>query len=145
MRQLKADKFPIVIPYSEPEIEELLKKELKQYQGKPFYCKALGVDVSVTRKSIEETAYNCKFNRRAAELALCLPDVIKNAKIKELHLPTKSNKQKKHFHFTEIAILTCNLKGKGIAKLVVGFKDNGEVVEYSITNFQPNVTSQFID
>lgn len=63
----------------------------------------------------------------------------------QLHLPTRSIKQIKQFHFNEIAILTCNLKGKGIANLVIGFKDNGEAVGYSITNFQPNVTSHFID
>lgn len=145
MRRIKPETPKIYIPYSEEGIEEVVKKQLKQYQGKHFYCKALGVNVSVTRKSIDETAHNCRNNRRSAELALCLPEIIEKAKIKQLHLPTKSNQQKKHFHFKEIAILVCNLKGKGIAKLVVGFRDNGEVVEYSITNFQPNVTSQFID
>ena len=145
MTQIKKGKVKVYIPYSEPDVEAVVKRELKQYQGKPFYCKALGVNVSVTRKSIDETAHNCRNNRRSAELALCLPEIIEKAKIRQLHLPTKSNRQKKHFHFKDIAVLICNLKGKGIAKLVVGFRDNGEAVEYSITNFQPNVTSQFID
>ena len=145
MRQLKDTKPTPQIPYSEYGIQDFIEKELKQYQGKSYYCKALGVNVSVTRKSVEETSYNCRFNRKAAELALQLPYIIGHAKIEKLRLPTKSIRQTKYFRFTEIATLTCNVRKKGIARLVVGFRDNGEVVEYSVTNCQTNKTSQFID
>lgn len=145
MRQLKANETPLRIPYSENGIQGFLEKELKQFQGKTYYCKALGVEVGVTRRSVEETAYNCRFNRKSAKLAMQMPYIIQHAKIERLHLPTKSVKQAKHFRFIEIATLTCNVRKKGVARLVVGFKDNGEVVEYSVTNCQANKTSQFVD
>lgn len=133
------------IPYSEVGIQKFLEKELRKFQGKAYFCKALGVKIGVSRRSVEETAYNCRLNRKAAELALELPYIVEHARIDQLSLPVKSIRQSKHFHFKEIATLKCNMKGLGIAKLVIGFRDNGEVVEYSITNYQPNKTSQFID
>ena len=72
-----------------------------------------------------------------------MPYVIENAKIYRLHLPTHSNTQRKKFGFTKIAILTCNVKYYGIAKLTVGYKFNGKVIEYAITSFKKS--SQFID
>ena len=144
MRQLNKYQSSDRIPYSENAIEEFVKTELKQYQGKSFYCKALGVNVLIISKSIKETAYNCRISRQAANLALSLPYIIKNAKILELHLPIQSNTQKS-FYFTEIATLMCNVKYKGIAKLTIGYRKNGKTLEYAITNFQRNNTSQFID
>lgn len=141
----KGETYIPKIPYSENGIQEFLQTELKKFQGKSYFCKALGVFVSITRKSIEETAYNCRPNRKAAEMALELPHIIEHAKIEKLDLPVKSIRQSKHFHFKQIAVLKCNMKGKGIAKLVIGFRDSGEVIEYSVTNYQPNKTSQFID
>lgn len=145
MRSIRQYKTIDKIPYSENAIQDFIEKELRRYQGHTYFCKALGVNVLITRNSIKETAYNCRFNRQSAELAMKLPYIIQHAKIKQLHLPTKSQRQIKHFRFVEIATLVCNVKGKGIAKLTIGFRDNGEVVEYSVTNYQTNKTSQFID
>lgn len=145
MQQIRQYKTIDKIPYSENAIQDFVEQELRQYQGKAYFCKTLGVYVSITRNSIKETAYNCRFNRQSAELAIELPYIIQHAKIKQLHLPTKSQRQIRHFRFIEIATLICNVKGKGIAKLTIGFRDNGDVLEYSVTNYQTNKTSQFID
>ena len=70
---------------------------------------------------------------------------LQHAKIQKLNLPTKSLKQSQRMRIQTIAILTCNVSKIGIAKLVIGIRDDGSAVEYSITNFQHNKTSQFID
>ena len=144
MRPFNRYKTSDKIPYSETGIEEFLEKELKQYQGKSFYCKALGVSVMVTARSIKEIAHNSRFNRQSAALALMLPYTISNAKVIELHLPVISNQQKR-FQFQDIAKLLCNVPKYGIAKLTIGFKQNGEAYIYAITNYQNTKTNLFID
>ena len=84
MRKLQQFKTIDKIPYSEDAIWDFLKKELKQYQGNKYYCNSLGVHVLVTRKSIDETAYNARFNRKAALLACNLPYIIQHAKFRNL-------------------------------------------------------------
>ena len=131
MRKLQQFKTIDKIPYSEDAIWDFLKKELKQYQGNKYYCNSLGVYVLVTRKSIDETAYNARFNRKAALLACNLPYIIQHAKIQKLNLPTKSLKQSQRMRIQTIAILTCNVSKIGIAKLVIGIRDDGIAVIFS--------------
>lgn len=143
-RELRRYRTSNKMPYSETGIEEFLKEELAIYKNKKYHSKALGVDVGIIRRSIGEIAHNCRFNRQAAELALKLPYVIANAKIKDLHLPVKS-KQQERFNFVDIATLTCNIPKCGVAKLTVGFRVTGEVIAYAVTNYQVTKTSLFID
>lgn len=132
------------IPYSEDGIRDYITLRLKKYVGKTYYNKSLGVNISVSADSIEETAQNCRPNRQAAALALHLPYILRNAKIVKLKLPTESKKQKNRFHFSEIAHLVCYVPGVGIAKVIIGFRIDGRIFEYAITNFQrQNKTSQF--
>lgn len=132
------------IPYSENGIRDYLTIKLKKYIGKTFYNKCLEVNICITPDGIKETVQNCRPNRQAAKLALYLPYILRNAKISRLHLPVESKKQKERFHFTNIAELKCEVKGVGIAKVIVGYKITNKVIEYSITNFQvQNKTSLF--
>lgn len=124
------------IPATLKERRAFLEKELKKYQGKTFHCKVLGVNVMITNKSVEETVENACISNKATELALYLPHIIRNAQIIELHLPTESRKQTRTFHFKDIGVFKCNIQGIGTAKIVIGFRKNGRVIEYSITDYK---------
>lgn len=124
------------IPYTENDLRDFIMLKLKKYIGRTFYNKNLGVNISVISSSVRETAQNCRPNRKAAELAVYLPYILRNAKVIKLHLPTESKTQKERFNFTEIAELRCNVKNIGVAKVIVGYRKQREVIEYSITNFQ---------
>lgn len=113
-----------------------LEKELKKYQGKTFHCKAIGVNVIVTEKSISEIAFNAALSTKATEIALYLPFAVRNAEIVKLHLPTESHKQTRDFHFIDIGIFRCKIPKVGEAKVVIGFRRNGKAIEYSITDYQ---------
>lgn len=126
----------IQIPYDLSGRREFLIKELSKYKNKTFFCKSLGVNVIVNEDSIRETAYNAATSRKAAKLVLYLPNIIRNAKIIEPHLPTESKKQTRDFHFHDIGLLRCNIKNVGIAKFTVGYRNNGKAIEYSITDYQ---------
>lgn len=115
----------------------LFFQELKPYQGKQFYCKALGCSVKVTRKSIAETAYHASRSIVSTKLALRLPYIIQNAKILQPYLPTKQGqKQTKVMFFQHLISLTCGIRGLGTALLMVGKRKNGDVYEYCITDFR---------
>lgn len=124
------------IPYTENDLRDFITLKLKKYIGRMFYNKNLGVNISITPSGIKETAQNCRPNRKSAELAVYLPYILRNAKIIKLHLPVESKTQKDRFNFTEIAELRCNVKNVGVAKVIIGYRKQGEVIEYSITNFQ---------
>lgn len=132
------------LPYSEDTIRDFIRERLKKYVGKNYYNKSLGVNIFVTSDSVRETMQNCRANRQAAQLALYLPYILRNAKVIKLHLPVESKTQKERFAFTEIAEMRCQVKKVGVAKIIVGYKVNNKVIEYSITNFQYlNKTSSF--
>lgn len=124
------------LPYSEDAIRDFIHERLKKYVGKTYYNKSLGVNIFVTSDGVRETMQNCRANRQAAQLALHLPYILRHAKVIRLHLPVISKKQKERFAFTEIAEMRCQVKKVGVAKIIVGYKVNNRVVEYSITNFQ---------
>ena len=132
----EAKKSALQIPYDLQGRREFLTKELKKYAGKTFYCKAIGVNVIVTGNSVEETAFNASTSRKAAKIALHLPYIIRNAKIVSLHLPTESRKQTTSFHFVDIGLFRCNIQKVGIAKIVIGYRNNGKAIEYAITDYQ---------
>ena len=131
-----AAKRAIQIPYDLQGRREFIQSERQRYQNKTFYCKALDVNIIVNVDSIPETARNAATSRKAAKIALYLPYIIRNAKVKELHLPVESRTQTRDFHFREIAVLRCNVPKVGIAKVVVGYRNNGKVIEYAITDYQ---------
>jgi len=122
------------IPATIKERRKLLKTELKKYQNKRYICPALGIKVRVTPNSIVETAQHAAKSAIATKLALRLPYVIKNATIVLERKPPKPNKQTNAFHFRELAILKCGIRGLGTAKLTVGYVYENYVVEYCITD-----------
>ena len=126
------------IPANKIDRQHLLEKELRKYHYKHFYCKSLNVKVRIYPKSISETAYHAAKSVLATKLALRLPYVIQNAKIYKLNQPIKNNKQTKEFHFKELAILKCGIRGLGTAKLTVGYRYKRLVIEYCITDFKYN-------
>ena len=139
-----AKKAAMQIPYSEDGIRDFIIARLFAYVNKTFYNKSLKQNILISPDSITETAQNCRPNRQAAKLALHLPYVLRNANVVKRNLEAMSKKQKNRFKFEEVAILSCNVSGVGIAKVVIGFRDTGVAVEYSVTNFQVlNKTSQF--
>lgn len=124
------------IPETIQERRKLLKQELNQYIGISFYCKALDCKVSVTEKSVTETAYQAAISKQATKLALHLPEVIREASVLELHLPAKVGRQQKNMKFVEIANLVSSITRVGIAKLTVGFTLEGNAIHYAITDFE---------
>lgn len=132
------------LPYSERGLEEYVGKYLMQFVDRVFINKNFG-KVKLLKKSIDETAHNVRYHRKSAELALYLPYIIRNAKVIEYPLPVESKTQVNKFGFKDIAVMLCNVKNVGIAKLTVGFALIDGCVEYSITDFQKTKTSQFID
>lgn len=124
------------IPETRQERRLLLKANLMQYNGKSFYCKALGCKVKVTDKFITETAYQGAISKQATKLALQLPEVIKSATIIQLHLPPKLGRQTKVMKFKEIANLCSEIPRVGKAKLTVGFVENDGYIEYSVTEYE---------
>ena len=127
---------PLDIPDTIQERRKFIKDNLLQYQDKSFYCKALDCKVKVIDKSIDETAYYAATSKQATKLALKLPLVIRDATILKLHLPPKIGRQSKRMKFTEIANLLTDIPRIGKAKLTVGFIENGECIEYAITEYE---------
>lgn len=136
-----AAKRAIQIPYDMTGREDFLKKELKAYLGKTYTCKSIGVPVMVTGDSIDETAFNASMSRNASKIALYLPYIIRNAKPISLHLPTTARKQTTTFHFVEIGVFRCNVPKVGIAQIVIGYRRNGKAIEYAVTDYQVNKTT----
>lgn len=132
----EAKKSALQIPYDLQGRREFLTKELKKYEGKTFYCKAIGVSVLVTKDSVDETVQNAAVSVKASKLSLYLPYIIRNCKVIELHLPTESRKQTTKFHFTDVGVFRCNVPKAGIAKIVIGYRNNGKAIEYAITDYQ---------
>lgn len=124
------------IPDTIQERRKFIKDKLLQYQDKSFYCKALDCKVKVIDKSIDETAYHGALSKQATKLAIHLPQVIRDASILELHLPPKIGRQRKVMKFKEIANLLAIVPRVGKAKLTVGFIENGECIEYAITEYE---------
>lgn len=122
---------------------KLLQKELKPYQGRQFYCKALDCFVRVTSHSISETAHHASRSVVSTKLALRLPYIIENAKILQPNVPTKQGqKQTKVMKFQYLILLTCGIRGLGTALLTVGKRISGNVYEYCITDFRLHQTTE---
>ena len=136
-----AAKSALKLPYNMTGREQFLKKELKNYLGKTYRCKSLGVDVMITTDSIDETSHNASTSRKAAKIALYLPYIIRHAKPLRLHLPTIAKKQTATFHFVEIGIFRCNVHKVGIAQIIIGYRRNGKAIEYAVTDYQVNKTA----
>ena len=124
------------IPASRIDRKHLLEKELHKYNYKKFYCPALNVKVRVHPESITETAWHASKSVLSTKLALRLPYVIQNAKVYKEHITPKSTKQSKVFHFRELVILICGIRGLGTAKLTIGIKFKKMAIEYCITDFR---------
>lgn len=124
------------IPDTVQERRKFIIANLERYKNKHFPCKALGINakVLVTKDSIGETAFQGAISKTATKLALQLPDVIKNATVLKLHLPTVSKRQK-DMGFTELENLITVIPRIGTAKLTLGYTENG-YVEYAITDFE---------
>ncbi len=123
------------IPARKKERYVLLLGELRKYNYKKFLCGALGAKVRVYPESIAETAWHASKSILSTKLALRLPYVVKNAKIYKQHVQPKDTKQTKVFHFKELVILTCGIRGLGTAQLTVGIRYKKFLMEYCITDF----------
>ena len=137
-----ASKMALQLPYDMPGREDYLQRVLSAYKGKTYTCKSIGVPVLVTGDSIDETAYNASITRHASKIAMHLPYIIRNAKPIKLHLPTESRKQTITFHFVEIGVFRCNVPKVGIAQIVIGYRRNGKMIEYAVTDYQVNKTAE---
>lgn len=133
---VKTAQKPSDIPDTIQERRRFIKNYLQQYQDKSFYCRALDYKVKVIDKSIDETAYHGALSKQATKLAIHLPQIIREASILELHLPPKIGRQRKVMKFKEIANLLAVIPRIGKAKLTVGYVENGECIEYAITEYE---------
>lgn len=123
------------VPENRNERRVLLVEYLRKYSYKKIHCPALGVKVRIYPESIQETAWHASKSVISTKLALRMPYVIHNAKIYQQHIKPKETKQTKVFHFRELVVLVCGIRGLGTARLTVGIKFKKFVVEYCITDF----------
>ena len=109
----------------------LLRKRLKKLVGSKVYCPALGY-VKITKTSVEETANYAAKRPESTLVALNLAKVIKAAKeISEIGAP-KANKTQTKLKL-EMYTLLVNVKGIGVAKLMIGWSEDSYYVEYCCT------------
>lgn len=104
----------------------LLHKRLKTLVGSKVYCPALGY-VKIVKTSVKETANYAARRPESTLVALNLAKVIKAAKeISEIGAP-KGNKTQTMY------TLLVNVKGIGVAKLMIGWSEDSYYVEYCCT------------
>lgn len=120
------------IPETVSDRRKFLKKYLAKYIGKSVYCPALGVNVDILSKSVEETAQNAALSKESTIAALNLEKIIQNAVFEKMDIP-KSNKQIKNFSYIFVYKLKAILKSIGTVSLVVGVRDMDRFLHYSIT------------
>lgn len=125
----------IIIPDSIPERRVLIEDKLKFYADHEVFCPAINSNVKILSKSIDETAnWGCT-SVVGTKLCLLIEYVIKNAEVLCLGLTPDSNRQRKKFKFVSLATLKCHVSHVGTAKLTVGYRKNGHVIEYCITEY----------
>lgn len=96
----------------------MLRKRLKKLVGSKVYCPALGY-VKIVKTSVKETANYAAKRPESTLVALNLAKVIKAAKeISELG---------------KMYTLLVNVKGIGVAKLMIGWSEDSYYVEYCCT------------
>lgn len=96
----------------------MLRKRLKKLVGSKVYCPALGY-VRIVKTSVKETANYAAKRPESTLVALNLAKVIKAAKeISELG---------------KMYTLLVNVKGIGVAKLMIGWSEDSYYVEYCCT------------
>ena len=96
----------------------LLRRRLKKLVGSKVYCPALGY-VKIVKTSVKETANYAAKRPESTLVALNLAKVIKAAKeISELG---------------KMYTLLVNVKGIGVAKLMIGWSEDSYYVEYCCT------------
>lgn len=120
------------IPETVSDRRKFLKKHLAKYIGKNVYCPALGVNVDILSKSVEETAQNAALSKESTIAALNLEKIIQNAVFEKMDIP-KSNKQIKNFDYIFIYKMKAILKSIGTVSLVVGIRQTKNFLHYSIT------------
>ena len=113
----------------------LIEKELRYYVDNEIYCPAISSNVKILSKSVDETAnWGCT-SKVGTKLCLLITYVIEHAEVMSVGLPPDSNRQRKKFKFISMATLKCHVPYVGTAKLTVGYRKNGHVIEYCITEY----------
>lgn len=120
------------IPETAKDRRIFLKKHLAALKGKHFFCPALQVNIEITSNSISETAENAALSKKSTVAALNLGCLIENSVYEGMDIP-KSNKQKKAFQFIFVYRLSAILEGYGKAKIMVGVRQVGGFLHYSVT------------
>lgn len=114
----------------------LLEKELQKYSYKKVYCPALSRKVRIHPDSITETAYHASKSVLSTKLALRIKYIIEHAKLIQTGITPKCGTQTRKFHFKELVVLSCGIRGLGTAKLTVGYVYKRLVIEYCITDIK---------
>ena len=122
---------------TEPEFlqrKRIIKNALKALSGKSVACPALDNNqVTISPKSIEETAHHAAKSLQSTLAALDLVNQIRTATFYRYWLP-KDNRQIKAFGFEFVIELHGQLSGR-TTKLMVGVKITAKYMHYSITSF----------
>lgn len=130
-----------IIPSTIRERNALIKKEMaKTMQGKSFFTPCLNSLVVINANSVRETAYHASKTVTSTEYALNLPILLRHAVVREIDLPIISKRQK-NMRIVRVATLICsmyNVNGTdGFAKITIGKKDDGNLIEYCVTAIEP--------
>lgn len=113
--------------------KKIIKTALKPLSGKNVRCPALDNNpVTISPKSIEETAHHAAKSYQSTLAALDLVHQIETASFFKYWLP-KDNRQIKAFGFEFVIELHGELGGK-VTKLMVGVKITAKYMHYSITS-----------
>lgn len=123
------------IPKTIPERRIFIEEKLSKYANTKHYCKAIDSHVAILAKSIKETANWGCLSETATKLCLSIDYVIKNAIVQQTDIHPHSQKQIKKFKFIALAELICQVPKIGTAKLTIGYRKNGNAIEYCITEY----------
>ena len=124
------------IPRNQRKRHDLIVSRLERFRNKRVFSKQLKDYVYISGDSIGETAHWASKSVVSTIIALNMQGVIKNAVVVEEHKKPESRKQTRTFHFVEIIILYCYVNGFGTAKLTVGKRRKGKLMEYCITRIR---------
>lgn len=120
------------IPETINERRKFLLERLNRYKGKKIFCPALNDNVYVTKASIDEMVHRAGRYTNATIVALNLKTIIKNASYLKRNV-AKDNRRQKELRLKEMITLICPIKKYGLAKLTIGKRYSGRLIQYCVT------------
>lgn len=121
-----------LIPTSVDERRRFVKKQLAPLRGSKVFCPALGVDVGIEQKSIDEIAEKAAKSRKSTVAALNCRKLMAAAEYDGIDLP-HNRQQKDKFNAIFMYKLKAELEDFGVVKIMVAVQEVRGMLYYSVT------------